>query len=147
MYVQELHARYRRRHVRDWSMPTESLQIPRDAARIFANLLRDEVVEVAGLLCLSARLHVIAYHELSRGTLDATVMHPRDVFRIALLANARTVILGHNHPSGEVTPSPEDRAVTSRIVAAGAVIGIELLDHFVVAADGKYLSFKESGLL
>jgi DNA repair protein RadC len=129
------------------SLPLGPLQTPRDAALIFLSLLRDEVVEVGGLLCLSTRQHVLAYHELSRGTVDATVMHPRDVFKVALLSNATILILGHNHPSGDVTPSPDDLAVTRRIASAGELMGIQLVDHVIVSADGQYLSFKESGRL
>ena len=147
MYVRELHARYRLRRLSGWSLPLGPLSGPQDAARIFVTLLRDEVVEVGGLLCLSTRQHVLAYHELSRGTVDGTIMHPRDIFKAALLANASAVILGHNHPSGDVTPSPDDLAITGRIAAAGVLMGIELADHVIVSADGKYWSFKESGRL
>ncbi len=147
MYVRELHARYRLRRLTSMSLPLGTLQTPRDAALIFLSLLQDEVVEVGGLLCLSTRQHVLAYHELSRGTVDATVMHPRDVFKIALLSNATILILGHNHPSGDVTPSPDDLAVTRRIASAGELMGIQLVDHVIVSADGQYLSFKESGRL
>ena len=147
MYVKELHARYRLRRLFGWSVPLETIKTPREAAFAFTTLLRDEVVEVAGLLCLSTRQHVLAYHELSRGTVDSTALHPRDVMKIALLANASRVIVGHNHPSGEVTPSGDDRAVTIRIAAAGTLMGIELDDHLIVTADGKYFSFREAGLL
>lgn len=147
MYVRELHARYRLRRLSGWSLPLEPLQAPRDAARIFVSLLQDEVVEVGGLLCLSTRHHVLAYHELSRGTVDATIMHPREIFKAALLTNATFLVLGHNHPSGDVTPSPDDVAITVRIAAAGVLMGIELSDHVIVSADGTYLSFKESGRL
>ncbi len=147
MYVRELHARYRLRRLSGWSLPLEPLKAPRDAARIFVTLLRDEVVEVGGLLCLSTRHHVIAYHELSRGTVDATIMHPRDIFKIALLANASAVILGHNHPSGDVTPSPDDVALTKRISSCGELMSIQLADHVIVSGDGTYFSFKESGRL
>src|SRR5258708_18772807 len=123
MYVRELHARYRLRRLSGWSLPLEPLHTPRDAARIFVTLLRDEVVEVGGLLCLSTRQHVLAYHELSRGTVDTTILHPREVFKAALLTNATILILGHNHPSGDVTPSPADRAVTGQIAAAGVLMG------------------------
>ena len=147
MYVRELHARYRLRRLSGWSLPLGPVENPREAARIFESLLQDEVVEVGGLLCLSTRRHVLAYHELSRGTVDGTIMHPRDIFKVALLANASAVILGHNHPSGDVTPSPDDLAITGRIAAAGVLMGIELADHVIVSADGTYLSFKESGRL
>lgn len=97
MYVRELHARYRLRRLTDWSLPMGPVETPREAAQIFVTLLRDEVVEVGGLLCLSTRHHVLAYHELSRGTVDATIMHPREIFKAALLTNATVLVLGHNH--------------------------------------------------
>lgn len=147
MYVRELHARYRLRRLSGWSLPLGPLKTPHEAAQLFVSLLRNEVIEVGGLLCLSTRHHVLAYHELSRGTVDMTIMHPRDVFKVALLANASCVILGHNHPSGDVTASPDDVALTGRMAAAGVVMGIELADHVIVSADGTYLSFKESGRL
>ena len=147
MYVRELHARYRLRRLIGWSLPLEPVSSPQDSARIFITLLQDEVVEVGGLLCLSTRQHVLAYHELSRGTVDATIMHPRDIFTIALLSGATSVILGHNHPSGDVTPSPDDLAVTKRIGAAGVLMGIELADHVIVSADGRYASLKDMGRL
>jgi DNA repair protein RadC len=127
--------------------PLEAVKTPQDAARIFVSLFRHEAVEVGGLLCLSTLHRVLAYHELSRGTVDATIMHPREIFKAALLTNATAIVLGHNHPSGDVTPSPDDRAVTSRVAAAGVVMGIELVDHVIVSADGRYLSIRDIGRL
>jgi DNA repair protein RadC len=109
--------------------------------------LQREIIEVSVVLCLDTRHHLVAYHEVSRGTLDHTIVEPRDVFKAALLANARSVILGHNHPSGDVTPSPLDHALTTRVASAGTLIGIPLDDHLIVAADGRYASLKEMGLL
>jgi DNA repair protein RadC len=142
-----LHARYRLRRLSGWSLPLGPLETPREAARIFTSLFQDEVVEVGGLLCLSTRHHVLAYHELSRGTVDTTIMHPREIFKAALLTNATVLVLGHNHPSGDVTPSPDDVATTKRVAAAGVVMGIELADHVIVSVDGRYASFKEMGTL
>jgi DNA repair protein RadC len=85
VYVRELHARYRLRRLSGWTLPLGPVKTPGEAARIFASLLRDEVIEVGGLLCLSTRHQVLAYHELSRGTVDATILHPREVFKAALL--------------------------------------------------------------
>jgi DNA repair protein RadC len=89
---------------------------------------------------------VIAYHEVSRGTLDATLVHPREVFKAALLSNAASIILTHNHPSGDPTPSPDDHQLTRRLVDAGRLIGVEVLDHIIVG-DGRYFSFREGGRL
>jgi DNA repair protein RadC len=109
-------------------------------------LLQHEAVEVCGLLCLSTKHDVVAYHELSRGTLDGTVVHPRDVFRSALLANAASVIVGHNHPSGDPTPSPDDVRLTDRLSHAAQILNVELMDH-VIVGDGSYYSFREAGRL
>ena len=98
------------------------------------------------VLCLATKLHVIAYHEVGRGTLDTVLVHPREVFKAALLANAAAIVVAHNHPSGDPSPSPDDRDMTRRLVAAGGVLGIAVLDHIIVG-DGGYYSFKESGLM
>lgn len=144
MYVRELRVQYRLRRIRGQGLSAQRLSTASEAAQAFTNLLRNEPIEVCGLFCLSTHHDVLAYHELSRGTLDATVVHPRDVFRIALLTNARAVIVGHNHPSGDPHPSAEDLNLTRRLVSAGELIGVDLLDHVIVAAD-RYVSLKESG--
>jgi DNA repair protein RadC len=82
--------------------------------------------------------------QVSQGTLTASLVHPREVFRAAVQAAAAAVVLVHNHPSGDPTPSQEDHEVTRRLVAAGEVLGIRVVDH-VVVADGGFHSFKESG--
>lgn len=117
---------------------------PADCAGLLTTLLQDEPCEVFGLLCLTTRHRVIAYHEVSRGTLDSTAVHPREVFKAALLANAAAVILAHNHPSGDPTPSPDDVAMTMRLRAAGDVLGVQVLDHIVIG-DGVYVSLRELG--
>jgi DNA repair protein RadC len=146
VYVRELRVHYRQRRVIGRLLPLERLVTPREAALAFGRLLRNEPVEVCGLFCLATGNQVLAYHELSRGTVDASLMHPRDILKIALLANATAVIVGHNHPSGDPTPSADDIRVTQRLKSAGDIVGIELVDHIVIA-DDRYLSFKDSGLL
>ena len=81
---------------------------------------------------------------VSIGTLNATLVEPREVFKGALLANANSVILGHNHPSGCLTPSADDNTVTQRIARAGALLNIRLLDHVILAPDGGFHSYKDS---
>ena len=144
MYVRELRVQYCVRHVPDLRWPLERVSTGLEAATAFIRLLSEEPVEVCGLFCLSARHDVLAYHELSRGTIDGTLVHPREVFKIALLANARAVILAHNHPSGDPTPSADDLALTRRLIAAGELIGIDVLDHVIVTTD-QYVSLKERG--
>src|SRR5260370_29878651 len=102
MSLREMTVRYRLKRVAGIVGPDPPLTMPRDAARMFARLIGQEIVEVCGLLCLSTRRDVLAYHELSRGTADHTPVVPRDVFRTALLAHATAIIVGHNHPSGNV---------------------------------------------
>ena len=109
-------------------------------------LLQDEPAEVFAILCLTTKHRVIAYHEVSRGTLDSTLVHPREVFTAALLAHAAAIVASHNHPSGDPTPSPDDVALTRRLVEVGDVIGIPVLDHIIIG-DGRYYSFKEAGRL
>ena len=123
------------------------LEQPKDAAALLFSLLASEPVEVFVVLCLTTKLDLIAYHELSRGTLDAALVHPREVFKAAILANSASVVLGHNHPSGEVASSADDEALTTRLVQCGQLLGIEVLDHIIVGHGGSYLSFKETGNL
>ena len=122
------------------------LDSPDACASLFQAILEDEACEVFGLLCVSSTRRLIAYHEVSRGSLDATLIHPREVFKAAILANASAVLLAHNHPSGDPTPSAEDDAVTHRLVLAGVLLGIEVLDHIVVG-DGCFISYRATGRL
>src|SRR5258706_11469501 len=96
---------------------------PRECANVLRTLLQDEPSEVFAILCLSTKHRVIAYHEVSRGTLDTTLVHPREVFKAAILANSAGIVLCHTHPSGDPTPSPDDLALTRRLVDAGHLLG------------------------
>jgi DNA repair protein RadC len=98
------------------------------------------------VVLLTAKNQVIAVECVSEGTLTASLVHPREIFKSAIRRSAHAVILAHNHPSGDPTPSREDREVTTRLVQAGRLIGIEVLDHLVVG-QGHYTSFRERGLL
>lgn len=81
--------------------------------------------------------------EISRGTLTASLVHPREVFGPAIRMGAAAIILAHNHPSGDTTPSEEDQTVTKRIHEAGMLLGVPLLDHVIIGAGGSYASFRE----
>jgi DNA repair protein RadC len=95
---------------------------------------------------LDTKHRVIRVRIVSVGSLDATIVHPREVFREAASASAAAVVLFHNHPSGDPSPSPEDLALTTRMVHAGEIMGIEILDH-VILADQRYFSLAEAGQL
>ena len=123
-----------------------AMNTPRESASALMTLLQDQPGEVFAILCLSTKHRVIAYHEVSRGTLDATLVHPREVFKAAILANSAAIILCHNHPSGDTTPSADDIQLTRRLAGAGALLGVDVLDHIIVG-DGRYYSFKEGGQL
>jgi DNA repair protein RadC len=123
-----------------------ALTSPRESGETLVALLQDEPSEVFAILCLTTKNRVIAYHEVSRGTLDTTLVHPREVFKAAILANAASIVICHNHPSGDPSPSLDDLEITQRLVRTGEILGINVLDH-VVVGDGRYYSFKESGRL
>jgi DNA repair protein RadC len=95
---------------------------------------------------LDSKHRLIRVKLVSTGSLDATIVHPREVFREAAAASAAVIVLFHNHPSGDPTPSPDDVALTARMVGAGAVMGIDVVDHLILA-DQRYYSLLESGRL
>jgi DNA repair protein RadC len=98
------------------------------------------------VLHLDARNGLIGIETVSIGSLTATIVHPREVLKAALLCNSAGVIVAHNHPSGDSTPSSEDRETTKRLSRAGEIMGIPLLDHLIIAGDS-YFSFKEKNWL
>lgn len=108
--------------------------------------LRSLRVEEFHVLALNAKNVLIESRLCSRGTLTASLVHPREVFAPAMRAGAAAVVLLHNHPSGDPEPSPEDREVTRRLLAVGELVGVRLADHVIVATGG-YASFLERGLL
>lgn len=103
--------------------------------------------EVIVMLVLDTKNNVIGAFEVSRGSLNASILHPREVFKRALLLNGASIILAHNHPSGDVTPSREDVDTTKRLVECGDVLGINVLDHLIIGDNGRYRSFKEDLLI
>lgn len=121
----------------------------RSAADVYQQVrmrMRDLAHEEFHVLLLNTQNMVLRHLEVTRGTLDASLVHPREVFRAAIAEAAASVIVVHNHPSGDPTPSAEDRAVTRQLVDAGRLVGIEVLDH-VVVGEGRYVSFVETGLM
>ncbi|MBI3800232.1 MAG: JAB domain-containing protein [Deltaproteobacteria bacterium] len=98
------------------------------------------------VLLLDAKNKLLGFHVVSVGSLTASVVHPREVFKVAILGNAVALILVHNHPSGDPLPSAEDVAITTRLCQIGEVLGIKILDH-VVIGEGRYVSFVEDGYL
>ena len=124
----------------------EALRSPEDVFRHFRARLRRLAHERFVVVLLDGRHRVLGEEMVSQGTLTASLVHPREVFRPALRASAAAVILVHNHPSGDPTPSSEDRSVTERLARAGEILGVRVLDHVVVAERG-YVSLREDGAL
>ncbi len=119
---------------------------PDDVARVMMPRLRDKRNESFWVLLLDSKNSLIHEEELTVGTLNASLVHPREVFKVAIDRTAAAVIVVHNHPSGNNEPSSEDMAITRQLVEAGRIIGIPIHDHIIVAGDS-YTSFAERGLL
>jgi DNA repair protein RadC len=126
--------------------PGDPIRSAADVHRHFYPQLRDSPRERFLVLLLDGRHRVIRPVVASEGTLTASLVHPREVFAPALREPAAAVVLVHNHPSGDPTPSREDREVTARLCAAGELLGIPVLDHVVVAEQG-FVSLREEGCL
>lgn len=117
---------------------------------VLVNLLMDEMrylcKEHFKIAILDTKNQILAIENISIGTLNASIVHPRDVFKISIKRNANSIILIHNHPSGDPNPSNEDISITNRLIDAGNLIGIKVLDHIIIG-DNKYISFKEKNLV
>ncbi len=115
---------------------------PGEAANYLMPRFSGHPVERCGVMLLDQKQRLIRCAVVATGTLDACVAHPRDVYRIAVLASAASVVVFHNHPSGDPTPSTDDRLLPRRLDLAGEMMGIELGDH-IILGNGTYFSFKE----
>ena len=122
------------------------IRSPRDVVAVFAPRLEDLPVEEFHVAVLDAQHRLERDVTVTRGILNSSLVHPREVFREAIAERAASVILVHNHPSGDPTPSPDDRAVTDQLVAAGRLLDIPVHDHVIIGR-ARYTSFAEAGLL
>jgi DNA repair protein RadC len=119
---------------------------PSDIGRYLLPLHGGHREERFGIVMLDSKLRLIRAETLSVGILDASIVHPREIFRAAMLASASSIALFHNHPSGDPSPSQDDLHITTRLVAAGDLMGINVVDHVILGA-GRWYSFHEAGLL
>lgn len=124
----------------------DKIRGPDDVARLLAPRMAEEEQEVFVLLCLNSQSRVTQVVEVTRGILNSTLVHPREVFAPAIVARASGIIISHNHPSGDPTPSADDRAVTRQLVAAGQLLDIPVYDHIILAGSD-FASFATLGLL
>ena len=123
-----------------------SISNPRDVAQAVRARIQDKAKEHFTLVLLNTRNKIIRVETISTGTLNASLVHPREVFKEAIAHTASSVIIAHNHPSGDTEPSEDDIRLTKRLVEVGRLVGIEVLDHIIVTKK-EYLSFKEKGLM
>ncbi|MGH7548193.1 MAG: RadC family protein [Gemmatimonadales bacterium] len=126
--------------------PPERIRGPADVQRFYASRLRDLAVEEFHVLALGSQSQVLGDLLITRGILNSSLVHPREVFRAAIAEAAAGIIVVHNHPSGDPAPSADDRAVTRQLVEAGRLLDVPVYDHVIVGGD-RYVSFAEAGLL
>jgi DNA repair protein RadC len=125
----------------------ESVKSPETVNRFFRKLhAHEDIQEKFHVLCLDAKLNAVGWRTIAVGSVSEMHVHPRDIFQTAMMANASSIIMVHNHPSGEVSPSAEDINMTRRMIEAGTLLGIAILDHIIIGHDS-YLSLKEGGYL
>jgi DNA repair protein RadC len=122
------------------------IRSPEDVCRLLMEEMRHLKQEVFKVILLNTKNHVMRCREVSVGSLTASIVHPREVFREAVKAGSSGVIFVHNHPSGDPQPSSEDIETTARLVSAGNILGIKVMDHIIIG-EGKYVSLKEKGLI
>jgi len=123
-----------------------SVKSHQDVIKLVRQRLKDKKKEHFLILCLDTRNNLIKISNISTGTLDANLVHPREVFKEAIQSLSSSIILVHNHPSGNPEPSDADIDITKRILETGKVVGIDILDHIIIA-NNRSFSFKEKGIV
>jgi DNA repair protein RadC len=143
-------------------IPRYGVRLVRESQVLYDNKKISEAADICGIcntigmpdlpheelhvFFLNTKNYITGTQLVSRGTLNASLIHPREVFRGAILANAYAIILVHNHPSGNPEPSNADKQVTKQIRSSADIIGIELLDHVIIGTNGNYFSFRQENL-
>ncbi len=125
---------------------SKKVRSPADVEEVVRTFIGPADREVFLALNLSTANYINSIHIVSIGSLNQSVVHPRECFKAAMLSNSDSVVLAHNHPSGEVTPSAEDKMITTKLVECGQLLNIRVLDHVIVGEKG-YFSFQENALL
>ncbi|MGG3162882.1 DNA repair protein RadC [Geobacillus stearothermophilus] len=134
--------------VRESSVLYKERQIksPEDAYKLLKPFLAEADREKFAVVCLDTKSQPTAINICHVGSLNSSIVHPREVFKSAILSNSASIIVAHNHPSSDPTPSREDIEVTKRLVEAGRIVGIDVLDHLIVCEE-KFVSLKEKGCI
>ena len=138
---------YKCKLVKESSLDMATITTAADVYNVMNNLgLCDAAEEYMYIICLNVKGDIIGVHEISHGSLSETSVHPREIFKRAILNNSAGIIMVHNHPSGCLEPSLEDQMATSRIADAGNLIGIKLVDHVIISQNGS-VSLLQKGML
>ena len=141
-YVRELTLKYRAKKGECFEMAHS----PERAARLIRRVLPDNVREHFVALLVDVKAQVVGYYVAATGTASSCPVGSREIFQAAVVAGAHALVVGHNHPTGDTSPSPEDRAVTQRLKQAGELLGIQILDHLILGSETFY-SFHDHGEL
>ena len=126
---------------------TRKISSPYDAYKLIKNFLIDSDREKFVVACLDTKNQPVNISVVSIGSVNSAIVHPREVFKVAMLSNASKIICFHNHPSGNLKCSKEDENITNRLKECGEILGIELVDHIIVGDNDKYFSFKENCMM
>ena len=130
----------------DIDYPDIKISSPQMVADLVAKYTGTPDREMFIVLAINTRNKIAGIHTVSVGSLDTSIVHPREVFKFAILANAASIVVAHNHPSGDIAPSGDDIELTKRLQKAGEILGIDVLDHLILGYDGNYLSMKDRSL-
>ncbi|MDU2197340.1 MAG: JAB domain-containing protein [Peptostreptococcaceae bacterium] len=126
---------------------TRKIRSPYDAYKLIKNFLIDSDREKFVVACLDTKNQPVNISVVSIGSVNSAIVHPREVFKVAMLSNASKIICFHNHPSGNLKCSKEDENITNRLKECGEILGIELVDHIIVGDNDTYFSFKENCMM
>ena len=126
--------------------PKRKICSPKDVYTLMYPKMREQKKEKFITLCLDTKNQILKEEVISTGSLNASIVHPREVFKSALMESSASVIMIHNHPSGDPSPSREDIMVTEKLVEGGKLLGIDVLDHIIIG-DGRYVSLKDEGFV
>lgn len=125
---------------------TVKISSPKDLADLIQHDMKYMTQEILRLICLDTKNQVIHIEDVFKGSLNSSIVHPREIFKIAIAHSSANIIIAHNHPSQDPTPSKEDINITVRIKKCGDIMGIHLLDHLIIGGT-KYVSLKEKGTI
>ena len=126
---------------------TRKISSPYDAYKLIKNFLIDSDREKFVVACLDTKKQPVNISVVSIGSVNSVIVHPREVFKVAMLSNASKIICFHNHPSGNLKCSKEDENITNRLKECGEILGIELVDHIIIGDNDTYFSFKENCMM